>query len=144
MMYSSYEPFKTYINKRFHYFLETPESWFRGIRESPGGDTVVLYNADGNLVRVLASTNVAGRQFFSDMISSPFKTDLVTESGLRGKISIGGSKSANGRVIAWFCAENGGILFHLVADAAAGFAVENKDSLINIAKSFGIEGAAVK
>lgn len=130
-----FEQQKKYINRKLNYSLELPESWARAVKESPGGDTVVLYNENGNLVRLIASKNEQNREFLSRMITDAFRTPLVTDAGLRGELAIGGSKNVKGRVIAWFYLEADGVSYHLVADLSPGFAMKRKELLVNLAKS---------
>ncbi|HEX3025791.1 MAG TPA: hypothetical protein VHR42_00955, partial [Clostridia bacterium] len=97
------------------------------------------YNADGNVIRLIASDNKAIRDYIPKIMESPFVTEIVTDTGLKEKISIGGSKSDPSRVVAWAFTERDGTLFHIVADLSFSFAVGNKDILMNVAKSFGFE-----
>ena len=43
--------------------MRTPADWAKMIKESPTGETVVLYNAEKNLVRVIVSNNDANKKF---------------------------------------------------------------------------------
>lgn len=128
-----------YFNIKFHFSMSTPQSWASMIKESPSSETVVLFNADKNLVRIIVSKNENNKQFIGNLIASPFKTTILTDSGLRSEISIGMNKNDKKRIIAWFYTESGGITYHLVADMNTSFAIENKDVLISIAKSFSLE-----
>jgi predicted DNA binding protein len=128
-----------YSNKKFNFSMSTPPEWTNMVKESPSSETVVLYNADKNLVRLIVSKNDDNKQFIGSLITSPFKTTILTDSGLRGKISIGTNKNDKKRIIAWFYAESGGITYHMVADMDTSFAIQNKDVLISIAKTFNLE-----
>lgn len=128
-----------YFNKKHRFSMRTPDDWAKMIKESPTSETVVLYNADKNLVRVVISNNEANKQFIGSLITNPFKTVILTDSGLHGKLSIGTSKNDKKRIIAWFYTDSGGLTYHMIADMDTSFAIQNKDVLISIAKSFSLE-----
>lgn len=111
------------------------------MRESPGGDTAVLYNENGNLIRLLVSHNTQTKDYLGGMVADPFRTGLVTDAGLKGELVIGLSKTVPGRVVGWFCAESKGTLYHLVADMSMPFAVENKDTLMDLTRSLALPKA---
>jgi hypothetical protein len=128
-----------YVNKKHHFSMRIPADWTKMIKESPTSETIVLYNGDKNLVRVIISNNEANKKFIGDLIINPFKTIVLTDSGLHGQISIGTNKNDKKRIIAWFYTESGGLTYHMVADLDISFAIQYKDILISIAKSFNLE-----
>jgi hypothetical protein len=128
-----------YMNRKYQFSMRIPADWAKMTKESPTGETVILYHADKNLIRVIISNNEANKKFIGDLIASPFKTILLTDSGLHGRLSIGTGKNDKKRIIAWFYTESNGFTYHMVADMDIPFAIENKDILILIAKSFTLE-----
>lgn len=138
MTYQSQTEWQKYSGKKHKYSILFPKEWQRMIKESPTGDSVVIYNENKNLVRFVISNNNENKQFIGNMIGSPFKSNILTDSGLHGNLSIGTNKNAKDRVLAWFYVDHGGFTYHMIADMDTGFAVENKDLLVNVAKSFAV------
>lgn len=139
---SNMEPVKQYRNKRHHYTIDLPESWFSGVRENAGGDTAVLYSADGNLLRAFVSDSTRAEELYAGLVKAPFRAEIETESGLPGTLFVGRAKNDAGRVVAFFAAKAGEKRILLAGDLSIGFALENKDQLMNAVKSLGAEDGA--
>lgn len=126
---------ETFKSRNGQFSLAYPVAWKTMIRESPAGDSVVLYTEGKNIIRALVSKNSANKSFFEKLLSDPFKAAVKTDSGISGTLKIGASRSEHGRVIAWFYAENGALSVHLFADLDTPFAIRHKDTAMRVLKS---------
>lgn len=122
-------------SRKYKFSVAYPVKWKPMVRESPAGDSVVLYSEGKNLVRALVSKNSANKTFFEKMLSDPFRASVTTDSGTAGELKIGAVHGAPGRVFAWFSAEMPDFSFHLTADLDIPFAIQNKDTLMRVLKS---------